>query len=283
MKKIDKNVWIILLAAGVFLFIVFLPKIDALISNIKYVNKPIVVKNEKDDGIHYDLSIEDKLEIISSNQTAAMALINKTNSLEEINKNDNLLLPSLQKEITILEEKRIIPVIKEKAEISNYLKGAAYYSISNQGGSILSVPVWVLEFSGKGECNYQFVVDAATYKIYALSLRVNDGMVGDFFKECEKEPKPRETTPEYIFIENMLNKMADYYEADSGYVSYMNELYFRSNLNYKDDFNGVNVEFDYDITYDSVPNGKYYVDGYQYVEMSVVNGENILNGYKRQR
>lgn len=283
MKKWNKAVWMVLLAVAVFLFVVFLPKLDALISNAKYINKTTMVKNDQGNGIHYDLSIQDKLEIISSNQVDAVTQIGGTESLEEINKNDNQLLEALEQEIKILEEKRIIPVIKEKNELKEHLKQASYYSISNKTGSVLSVPVWMLEFLGEGSAGYKFVVDAATYKIYALSLCVTDEAIGEFFTQCEKDPKPRETTAEFIFIENMLNKMADYYEADSGYVASMNGLKFYTRLKYKDDFKGVNVDFHYNMMYggdtlDGVP----YFEGYQYVEMYVANGEKILEGYNNK-
>lgn len=282
MKKLDKNVWIILLAVGVFILVVFLPKIDAFICNTKYINKPTMVKKDKDGGIHYDLTIQDKLEIVSNNQADVVIQVSGTESIDEINNSDANLFGALQREIKTLEQKRIIPVIKEKMEMKEHLTQANYYSISNNTGIAISVPVWELEFRGEGSYSYRFVIDAATYKIYALLLCVKDEDVENFLAECEKEPKPRETTPEYIFAENMLNKLAVYYEADSGYVSNMYGMDFYSIFNYKDDYKGVNVEIAYNISNVNTPAGSPDINGYRYVMLGVPNVGEILQGYNIQ-
>lgn len=282
MKKLDKNVWIILLAVGVFAFVVFLPKMDALICNTKYINKPTMVKKDKDSGIHYDLTIQDKLEIISDYQASVVKQISGTESLEEINNSDANLFGALQREIQTLEQKHIIPVIAEKMDLKDHLTQANYYSISNNTGVAISVPVWELEFKGKDSYSYKFVIDATTYKIYALLLCVKDEDVDNFLLECSKEPKPRETTPEYIFAENMLNKLAVYYEADSGYVSNMSGMNFYCMYNYKDDYKGVNVEIVYTIVNDLTPSGCLDIDGYRYVTMGVPYSVAILGEYNIQ-
>lgn len=247
MKKLDKKVWVLLATAGIFLFVEFLPSIGGLILDRKYVNKDTVVKRDNDDGIQFDLSFQDKLSILASFESMPIEIISTT-SVDELSDYDENLLYGLQKQIFYMQNSNMIPRINcTMPELKENFVKASYYNISNQYSSVIGVPVWLLEFKNDTDCVYRFVVDATTKNIYVYSFRLPQEDMQLFWDSCMLEPRMRETTDEYIYMENMLNKMAEYYEAYNGYISYSNtyDLDFNCVLNYKGDFEDSSITFAY--------------------------------------
>lgn len=250
MKKINKMVWVLLAAVAVFLFVEFLPSIAGVISDHKYVNKDTVVKKDKDDGIQFDLSLQDKLSILASFETVPIEIISTT-SVDELSDYDENLLYGLQKQIFYMQNSNMIPMLNcTMPELKENFVKASYYNISNQYSSVIGVPVWLLEFKTDTDCVYRFVVDATTKDIYVYSLKVPQEDMQLFWDSCMLEPRMRETTDEYIYMENMLNKMAEYYDAYNGYISYSNsyDLDFTCVLNYTGDFEDTSITFSYSAT-----------------------------------
>lgn len=213
---------IILLILIFFAAVIYLPEIDAMILERQYMKEYVLVKQDKQEqGIHYELPLADKLFSLYYGQypTEIMSI----HSITNLESQDEALLEGLQKQVSILEKAKLIPELVDTEQLRKGFHEALYYNIGTVENPSTVVSVWKLVFYDEENFQYEFIIDAGTYKIYSANL-YGYGVYDFWLNKGIYAASVEKTEPEVL--EKLESQMGEqlriYYEAQNVESRYLN-------------------------------------------------------------
>ncbi|MDE6434142.1 MAG: hypothetical protein K2L07_07915 [Lachnospiraceae bacterium] len=175
--KMKKRMSLLLIVAAFLMFAEYMPKVVVAVFEKKNLNRyQIIEHNSAEDGIHYTLSVAEKMRVLSA-EDIRMSEIFVIGDARELSSQAPDLLRNAKLGVNLWKEKGILPMESILRMEEDTFERATYYTVCNSQNSNLTVNVWLLYFVTAGR-DIRLFMDAETYHIYALSIP-NTG-VGDY-------------------------------------------------------------------------------------------------------
>ncbi|MCM1178861.1 MAG: hypothetical protein NC347_01295 [Clostridium sp.] len=270
--KHKKRISFLLIVAAFFLLAEYMPRAVVAVSEKKNLNRyQIIERNSAEDGIHYTLSVAEKMRVLSA-EDIRMSEIFVIGNAGELRSQAPDLLGNVKLAVDLWKEKRILPMENELKMEEDTFERATYYTICDSQNSNLTVNVWLLHFVTAGR-DIRLFMDAETYQLYALSMP-NTGIVdyvNTFYDEITASGKAtRDQLLEY-WANSFAEELRIYYSA-----YYVSSSYVLPELSIVDF--GIHFQLGDGQEEIGIP---YYVTFQTNVEDPSENGQNIYIGLTR--
>lgn len=270
--KHKKRISFLLIVAAFFLLAEYMPRAVVAVSEKKNLNRyQIIERNGAEEGIHYTLSVAEKMRVLSA-EDIRMSEIFVIGNAGELRSQAPDLLGNVKLAVDLWKEKRILPMENELTMEEDTFERATYYTICDSQNSNLTVNVWLLHFVTAGR-DIRLFMDAETYQLYALSMP-NTGIVdyvNTFYDESTASGKAtRDQLLEY-WANSFAEELRIYYSA-----YYVSSSYVLPELSIVDF--GIHFQLGDGQEEIGIP---YYVTFQTNVEAPSENGQNIYIGLTR--
>lgn len=157
------------------LVVIFLPGYIAEKNDSSYMNQYQLYAQDSSVTVNMDLTLSEKLEIMTADDIEQSQIsVLQMDKVKDLEQNDEKLLSELKKQLVMMEEKGLLPIVSADMNLNEYFNYAelSAYTIKSKPGKIFYV--WNMEFSTISEDGmsekYNFLVDTVTYQIYAGSI-----------------------------------------------------------------------------------------------------------------
>lgn len=208
--RMNSTVWIIVLAAALFLLVEYMPEAIAAVFERRNLNQYQTSKRiASSDEVRFSLSTAEKMQVLSANDLRMSQLFSITDETE-LNAQAPDLLNKVKGELKKWREANLIFGKNEDIDALDF-QSAEYYTICNAENTNLTVNAWLLQLTSDGSPVKMFL-DAESYIIYGLSLP-NTG-VSDYLKRLREALY---TENEYVDERQTGRKESDFYGVEEQY------------------------------------------------------------------